>query len=65
MDVAATAQVNAMVEAAMAPAQTMEAVGVAVLGHVLDTATTQNAQLLQMMRSTLDPSVGASVDLFA
>jgi hypothetical protein len=63
MDAAAMAQVDAMVQAVTTPVQTAQQIDVAVLGHALDTATAQNAALLQMMRDSLDPSLGATVDL--
>ena len=63
MDAAAMAQVDAMVQAVTTPVQTAQQIDVAVLGHALDTATAQNAALLEMMRDSLDPSLGATVDL--
>jgi len=63
MDPATMSQVDAMVQAAMAPVQTSQQISVAVLGQALDTATAQNAALLEMMRDSLDPSLGATVDL--
>jgi hypothetical protein len=63
MDAAAMTQVDAMVQAVTAPVQTAQQIEVAVLGRALDTATAQNAALLQMMRDSLDPSLGATVDL--
>jgi xanthine dehydrogenase iron-sulfur cluster and FAD-binding subunit A len=65
MDASSIAQVNAMVEAMAAPAQTAQAVDVAVLGKALDAATMQNSALLEMMRDTLNPSVGGTLDISA
>jgi hypothetical protein len=63
MDAATVSQVDAMVQAVTAPAQAAQQIDVAVLGHALDTATAQNAALLEMMRDSLDPSLGSTVDL--
>ncbi len=63
MDAATISQVDAMVQAAVAPAQIAQQVDVAVLGQVLDTAKMQSAALVEMMRASLDPSIGATVDI--
>ncbi|MDH4116941.1 MAG: putative motility protein [Acidimicrobiia bacterium] len=63
MDVSQAAQVDALVQAATAPAQTAAAVDVAVLGQVLDMAKTQNGALLDMMRDTLSASLGQTLDV--
>lgn len=63
MDAASVAQVHAFVEAAMAPAQTAQAVDVAVMGQALDAAKIQSSAMLQMMRDSLNPSVGSTLDI--
>ena len=63
MDAATIAQVDSLVQAAVAPAKAAQQVDVAVLGHVLDTAKIQSAALVEMMRSSLDPSVGGTLDV--
>jgi hypothetical protein len=65
MDAASVAQVNAFVEAAMAPAQTAQAVNVAVMGQAIDAAQLQSSAMLQMMRDSLNPSVGSTLDITA
>jgi hypothetical protein len=65
MDASSIAQVNAMVEVMTAPAQTAQAVDVAVLGKAIDAATMQSSAMLAMMRDSLSPSVGGTLDLFA
>lgn len=63
MDAASVAQVNAFVEAAMAPAQTAQSIDVAVMGQALDAAKVQGAAMLQMLRDSLNPSVGSTLDI--
>jgi hypothetical protein len=63
MDAASVAQVNAFVEAAMAPAQTAQAVNVALMGQAIDAANVQGAAMLQMLRDSLNPAVGSSLDI--
>ena len=63
MDAVTMSQVDAMVQASVAPAQLAQQIDIAVLGKILDTATTQNAALLETMRGSLDPSVGGTFDV--
>jgi hypothetical protein len=55
--------VNSIVQAAAGPQVVSAAVGTAVMGQALDTARSQAAALVDMMRASLTPGVGGQVDL--
>lgn len=43
--------------------QAMESIGIAVLAKVMDTAEAEAAQITQMMEQSVNPGLGANIDI--
>lgn len=43
--------------------QAMESIGIAVLAKVMDTAEAEGAQITQMMEQSVNPGLGANIDI--